>query len=107
GPRLVLVDQVRGCRRGVAHGGARLDVGEEGLDVTGTGGAVEQRLLRALGEQAAVGPGRVAVEEGANLRCRPISATIDEPVDQLARGGIADPVAYGLGLGKPTAARRR
>ena len=107
GPRLVLVGQVRGCQRGVAHGSAGLDIGKEGLDVAGIGGAVEQRLLRALGEQAAVGPGGIAVEKGANLRCRAISATIDEPVDQLARGGIADPVAYRLGLGKPAAAPGR
>ena len=78
GLRLVLVGQVRAGQRGEADGGAGLGVGEEGLDLRGAGGAVEQRLLGALGEQPAVGPGRVGVEEGANLRRRAISATVDD-----------------------------
>ena len=68
---------------------------------------VEQRLLGALRQQTAIGPGRVGLQEGANLARRAISATVEIPVDQLAGGGLGDLVAQRLGLAKPAAGRSR
>ena len=54
----VLVGGQRRCEGAKPDARRRRRVGEEGLDLARTGGAVEQRFLGALVEQAAVGPGR-------------------------------------------------
>ena len=70
------------------------------LIVARAGTAVEQRLLGALVEALAVGPGRIGQHERAYLGGSAVAAPIQVPVDQLASRGVRDLVAQRLALGQ-------
>jgi hypothetical protein len=103
--RIATVGDIGACQCGVANGGLRLAAGEEGLDLSRACGTVEKRLLGALGEQAPVWPGRIGVEEGTNLRRRPIAAAIEVPIDELARGRVGELVAPRFSLRQSSTTR--
>ena len=97
---LVLFGGQRRRQRGQADARGGRGLGEERLDLARAGAAVEQRLLGALVEALAVGPGRVGLHEGADLGGSAVAAPVQVPVDQLAPGGVGDLVAQRLALGQ-------
>ncbi len=97
---LVLFGGKRGRQRGHADTGGGRGLGEERLDVARAGTAVQQRLLGALVEALAVGPGRIGQHERADLGGSAVAASIQVPVDQLASRGVRDLVAQRLALGQ-------
>jgi hypothetical protein len=103
GLRLVLVGEIGRCQHAMPDGGPGLGAGKEGLDVARARAGVEQRFLGALGQQAALRPCRIGIQEGANLARRAKSATVEIPVDELAGRRVGDLVPQGLGVLHPAA----